>query len=534
MSTNTTTSATCLADIQTRLSADMAGQLLSDRARRSLYLEAAITYAALGGHESQELIDASSKGGAPKNTTGWPGRWLMYGLTGTNRNAFPEADKDARNDQLQSLAGIIRASIYLAGGLPALAAMTVADLEAKFVGPFQAAARKALSDEAKGSKASEGFSEADLIGEDESPDQKAQQDLLETVRGLGTVGTLPNFRPSTPGKPFLLVGYWDENGCHIAKEISVSMNALSAMLPPPNLDGLDKILNGISEHLLLTKGLLPNRASQLPVDAQVETITDATPKRVSGRTSMLRGGGLTTSLSHMSSPEMVVVTSLADGATLPAGPFIFHAPGRAKFEADVAPENLRQHFTFDRVDKDGKLNALTFKRARSGKAAKIGLIPAGDWGSSPERNPFAHRLSDAYRDVGVRSIGDDVLVRLKSEILDNKAIRQAAVVEVGLKEGKVLLKAGKASVLEYDAMLGDGDTDDLRLSVPMKDLQAALTAAVAGTTDGKVGVSGDKRGVVCVSWTGRGATHRVYIASVLTDGTRDNADLFNRYDKTSV
>jgi hypothetical protein len=521
-----------LADISKRLSADMAGQLLTDRARQALYLEAAITYAALGGHDSEDLINASAKCGDKQNKTGWPGRWLMAGLTGTNWNGFPENDKDARNNQLQSLAGIIRASIYLAGGLPALAAMTVAGLEAKFVGPFQAAVRKALSDEAKGSKASEGFSEADLIGEDESLDQKAQQDLLETVRGLGTVGTLPNFRPSTPGKPFLLVGYWDENGCQIAKEISVSTSALSAMLPPPNLDELDEVLNGVSEHLLLTKGLLPNRPSQLPVDAQVETITDATPKRVSGRTTMLRGGELTTSLSHMSAPEMVVVTSLSDGATLPAGPYIFHAPGRAKFEADVAPENLRQHFTFDRVDKDGKLNALTFKRARSGKAAKIGLIPAGDWGSSPERNPFAHGLSDAYRDVGVRSIGDDALVRLKSEILDNKAVRHAAVVEVGLKEGKVLLKAGKSSVLEYDTMLGDGDTDDLRLSVPMKDLQAALTAACAGAA--KVGISGDKRGVVCVSWTGRGATHRVYIASVLTDGTRDNADLFNRYDKTSV
>lgn len=534
MSNITTNAAVRLADIRTRLSADMAGQLLTDRTRKKLYLEAAITYASLGGHKSQELIDASANCGAIANKTGWAGRWLMAGLTATDWNGFPEIDKAARNDQLQSLAGIIRASIHLAGGLPALAAMTVAELEAKFVGPFQAAVRKALSDEAKGSKASEGFSEADLTGVDESTDHEEQLDLLEKVRGLGTVETLSNFRPSKPGQPFLLVGYWDENGSHIAREIPVSMSALSAMLPPPNLDGLDGILNGVSEHLLLTKGLLPNRPSQLPVDAQVETITDATPMRVSGRTTMLRGDRLTTSLSHMSSPEMMIVTSLVDGATLPSGPHIFHPPARARFEADVAPENQRQHFTFEGVEKDAKLNALTFKRARSGKPAKIGLIPAGDWGSNPERSPFAHRLAAAYRDVGVRSIGDDALVRLKSEILDNKAARQAGAVEVRMKEGNVLLKAGKASSLQYDALLDGGVTDDLRLSVPMKDFQAAMTAAVAGATDGKVSISGDKRGVVCVSWTGRGATHRVYIASVLADETRDNADLFQRYDKTSV
>lgn len=529
-----TTSAARLADIRQRLSADMASQLLTDRARQKLYLEAAITYAALGGHDSRELRDASAKCGAKPNTTGWPGRWLMAGLTGTNWNAFSEDDKSARNDQLQSLAGIIRASIYLAGGLPALADMSVAELEAKFGSPFQAAVRKALSDETKGRKASEGLSEADLTGVDESTEHEAQLDLLEKVRGLGTVGTLSNFRPSKPGQPFLLVGYPDENGCHVAREIPVSLSALSAMLPPPNLDELDPILNGISEHLLLTKALLPNRPSLLPVDSQVETITEATPMRISGRTTKLRGDRLTTSLSHMSAPEMLVVTALSDGATLPSGPYIFHPPARARFEADVAPENLRQHFTFDGVQKDAKLNALTFKRARSGKPAKIGLIPAGDWGSNPERNPFAHRLSDTYRDVGVRSIRGDVLARLRSEILDNKAARQADAVDVRMKEGNVLLKAGKASTLRYDALLDGGATDDLRLSVPMKDLQATLTAAVAGTADDQVGISGDKRGVVCVSWTGRGATHRVYIASVLADTTRDHADLFQRYDKTSA
>lgn len=528
-----TTSAARLADIRTRLSADMASQLLTDRARQKLYLEAAITYAALGGHGSLDLIDASAKGGAIPNTKGWPGRWLMAGLTGTNWNELPEDDKSARNDQLQSLAGIIRASIYLAGGVPALADMSVAELEAKFGSPFQAAVRKALSDEAKGRKASEGLSEADLTGVDESTEREAQLDLLEKVRGLGTVETLSNFRPSKPGQPFLLVGYWDENGSHIAREIPVSLSALSAMLPPPNLDELDQILNGVSEHLLLTKALLPNRPSLLPVDSQVETITEATPMRISGRTTKLRGDRLTTSLSHMSAPEMVIVTSLADGATLPSGPYIFHPPARARFEADVAPENLRQHFTFDGVQKDTKLNALTFKRARSGKSAKIGLIPAADWGSSPERNPFAHRLSDAYCDAGVRSIAGEVLNRLKSEILDNKAVRQAAAVEIRLKEGNVLLKAGNASFLRYDALLDGGSTSDLRLAVPMKDFQAALGAAVVGATDGQVGISGDNRGVVCVSWAGRGAAHRVYIASVLTDTTRGNADLFQRYDKTS-
>ena len=94
--------ATRLADIRSRLSADMATQLASDLVRKRLHLEAAITYAALGGHQSKELIDASTKGGARKNTTGWEGRWLMTGLPGTNWNSLPAEDKDARDDQLQA------------------------------------------------------------------------------------------------------------------------------------------------------------------------------------------------------------------------------------------------------------------------------------------------------------------------------------------------------------------------------------------------------------------------------------------------
>jgi hypothetical protein len=538
LTTSAITAASTLDSIRTRLSADMAGQNVSDRARRKLHLEAAITYAALGGHESKELIDASSKGGDPgdknKSKAGWEGRGLMPGLTGTNWNEISTpAERKCRNDQLQSLAGIIRASIYLADGLAPLARMTPDGLEAKFIGPFQAAVRKALADEAKGKKPSEGLSESDFTGEDEADLEQQQRDLFKQVSDLGSVETLSRFRPKNSGRTFLAVGFWDENGCHIAREVSVSMTALSAMLPPPNLNELDKNLNGISEHLLLTKAVLKNRPSHLPEDARAETVSEATPMRVSGRTTMLRGGRLDTSLSHLSSPEVVIVTSLLDGATLPAGPFIFHAPARSKFEEEVAPENLRQHFEFDGVKKDTQLNALTFKRKRSGKPARIGLIPARDWGSNNLRNPHAHRLSDAYKGAGVRRIGGDALDRLVSEILDSKEA-QASSVEVRLKEGNVLLKVGKASSLRYDGVLDGEPTEDLRLTVPTKDFRAAMRAGVAGTCDKHVGISGDKRGVVCVSWTGHGATHCVYIASVLADGVRDDAGLFQRYDKTSA
>ncbi|WP_426028024.1 hypothetical protein [Brevundimonas sp. TWP2-3-4b2] len=498
-----------------------------------MYLEAAVTYAALGGHESAELIDASTTNGSIKNKMGWEGRWLMAGLTDTNWHSFPDEDKDDRNDQLQNLAGIIRASIYKAGGLTELAVMTVSDLDSKFEGSFQKAVRQALSDEAKGKVPAGGMVDTDVTGEDEAALRQQELDLLREVRNLGSVETLPNFRPSRPGQPFLLVGYWDEAGSHIAREISVSMSALSAMLPPPNLDDLDDNVNGISEHILLTKALLPNRPSQSPEDAQTETVTEATPMRVSGRTTMLRGDRLDTSLSHMSSAEMVITTKLSKGATLPAGPFIFHAPARAKFEKDVAPEKLRQHFTFGDITQDKKLSSLTFKRANSEKPVKIGLVPAGDWGSNRRCNPFAYRLSDTYNDVGIRSIGGEALARLKSEVLDNKQARQATDIEVRVKEGNLLLKAGKASSLRYEAGLDGKATDELRLSIPTDDFRAAMDAAVAGTTDGKVGISGDKRGVVCVSWTGRGATHGVYIASVAANGSRDHAGLFQRFDKTS-
>lgn len=523
--------ATRLADIRSRLSADMATQLASDLVRKRLHLEAAITYAALGGHQSKELIDASTKGGARKNTTGWEGRWLMTGLTGTNWNSLPAEDKDARDDQLQALAGVIRASIYLAGGLIELAAMTVADLEQKFDGSFQKAVRKALSDEASGRKAQQGFSEADLIGEEELADQ--DEALLKEVRELGSIETLTKFRPSKSGQAFLLLGYRDEDGTHIARELSVSPSALRAMLPPPSLDGLDDTLNGVSEHLLLTKSLLPNRHSSLPEDADADVVTEATPRRTSGRATMLRGARLDTSLSHLTCPEMVVVTTLSEATSLPAGSHILHAPARSKFEVDVAPESARQHFSFAGVLRDTKLASLTFKRARSSKSAKIGLIPVADWGSDRLRNPHAHRLCDAYTDVGVRSIGGDVLSRLRSEVLDSRPARQAPQIEIRLKEGNVILKAGKASPLQYDAELDGGTTEEMRLTIPTTEFQAAMEAAIAGTIDGKVGISGDKRGVACVSWTGHGARHEVYIASASSDGARDAAGLFQRYDKTS-
>lgn len=522
-----------LADIRSRLSADLTDQAGTDRSRRRLYLEAAITFAAAGGAHSVELAEASTLNGADRNKTGWAGHWLLAGLTGTDWNTLSGDVRKERKDQLQWIASVIKASIYLAGGEDKLADLTVDELEPKFGLPFQSAVRKAVSQFAKGEKKppSEELSDEDITGEDESRADQAERDLVAKLRRFIPVAELTDFRPVTRSDVFNLICVRDETGWHVVREVKPDVAAINALLSEPNLDDLDETLNGVSEHLLLTRELLPNRPSLLAEDGTAEVAT-GTPMRVSGRTTMQRGARLDTSLSHVASPAILVVSELDDGKVLPTGPNVLLASSRAKFETDVAPAECRQHYTAPSLTYSGKLYAVSFPRNRSTKPGNLFLIPADEWGTSKVCNPFAYRLSANYVPVMPRPLGWEDAQRLDKELLRHKDALSDKPLEVHLDGAKVALSIGKGAKVVFDCETVDSKASGLKFTVPAREFTEAMLLAFNAAVDDVVTLSGDARGVLQIRFSGRGADHSILIASVLADGSRSSADLFQRYDKT--
>lgn len=524
-----------LADISTRMSADLAGQSNSDRSRRRLHLEAAITFASLGGCASPDLIDASTSNGAKQNSTGWPGHWLLAGLTGTDWNTFGKTsgERKERKDQLQWLASVIKASLYLADGEEKLSQLTIDDLDAKFEGPFQTAVRAAVAQFAKGEKAppSDDLSEGDITGEDESRKAQAERDLAAKLKRFSPLADLPDFRAVASGEVLTLICVQDETGWHVVREAKPDVEAINSLLSEPNLDGLDETLNGVSEHLLLTRALLPNRPSLLAEDGTAD-VAEGTPMRVSGRTTMQRGARLDTSLSHVAVPAIVVVSDLFGGEVLPSGPNVLHASSRAKFETDVAPGENRQHYGEPTLTHSGKLYAVSFPRKRGSKPGNLSLIPADEWGTSKFCNPFAFRLSANYAPVAPRPLGWDDTERLAQELLRHKDARSDKPLEVHLDGGKATFSIAKGAKVVFECKAVDSKAAGLKFSVPAREFTEAMLLAIEAAVDDELTVGGDARGVLDIRFDGRGGSHAILIASLLADGSRSSADLFQRYDKT--
>jgi hypothetical protein len=536
MSNITITPGSRLADISARMSADLVGQSNTDRYRRRLHLEAAITFAALGGHNSQELIDASTEYGGKPNTTGWPGHWLMAGLTGTDWHAFDKngAEWKERKDQLQWRASVIKASLYLADGEEKLSKLTIDELDAKFDGPFQTAVRKAVAQFAKGEKKapSGDLSEDDITGEDESRKAQAERDLAAKLKRFIPIAELTDFRPVATSEVLTLICVQDETGWHVVREAKPDVGAINALLSEPNLADVDGTLNGVCEHLLLTQALLPNRPSLLPEDAADGTVVAGTPMRVSGRTTMQRGPRLDTSLSHVTAPAILVVSDLFEGEVLPSGPNVLLASSRAKFESDVVPAENRQHYEAPILNYSGKLFALSFSRKRSSKPANLSLIPADEWGTSKFRNPFAFRLSANYIPVVPRPLGWGDTQRLATDFLRQKDAGSEKPLEVHLDGAKVTLSIGKGAKVIFDCETVDSKAPGLKFSVPAREFTEVMLLAAEAAVDDLLTIGGDARGVLDIRFDGRGGSHAILIASLLADGSRSSGDLFQRYDKT--
>ena len=92
--------------------------------------------------------------------------------------------------------------------------------------------------------------------------------------------------------------------------------------------------------------------------------------------------------------------------------------------------------------------------------------------------------------------------------------------------------AQRGTLAEARIQLVDSKASGLKFTVPAREFTEAMLLAFNAAVDDVVTLSGDARGVLQIRFSGRGADHSILIASVLADGSRSSADLFQRYDKT--
>ena len=518
--------------LQARHAANLKPGLDGHAEGRKLYLETALAYGRLG-KDNPALIKAASDLGGKKRKGQDDSSYLAFGLVGLKLGDYTEDAWDTVKGRIQTVAGILRAAEYWAGDI-GLANVTLKQLEelSGNTKAFQKSVKATLKEIRKAEKGTVAgdFTIADFQGEDEAAEVKATARVIETLKAYPSIAEVTGLKLSQPGRLFVLVGLDDEDGTRISRQLQLGPEQIAALLPKDDLSKVDGMVNGVAEAFALAKYLFPDRASSYPLDAD-ETVTKATRMRQSTRTMLIDGKQLEASLGHVNQPSMLMVTTLNDSTGV-TDPHVVLGSSRRVFESIIIPEHTRVAYKWGGLTKpeDKKNRVLRFTRSDPDGVVDIGLIPAGDWGDSIYQKPFAHRLSAEYSDVGVRTISDDVLARLKAEVLDDKTARKVADVVVRMKEGNLLIKLGTASNLQYDAALDGGRADEFKLNIGGEDFRQALSAALAGTTDDQVEISGDARGVVRIQSNGRGATHAVYIAK--KDGDRrDSAGLFQRYDR---
>jgi len=518
--------------VQDRHAATLQPGLDGHAERRKLYLETALAYGRLG-KDNAALISAAEDLGAKKRKGQDASSYLAPGLVGVKLSDYTGDAYDKVKGRIQTVAGVLRAAEYWAGET-GLANVTLEQLE-KLSGnskAFQKSVKTTLAKIRKAEKATvaEELTIADFEGEDDAAEVAATDRVIETLKAYPSIAEVTGLKLSQPGRVFVLVGLDDEDGTRISRQLQLGPEQIAALLPKDDLSTVEGRVNGIAESFALAKLLFPDRASSYPLDAD-EPETKATRMRQSTRTMLINEATLQTSLGHVDQPSMLLVTTLND-ATGVTEPHVVMGSSRRVFESIIVPEHTRVAYKWGglKTPEDKKNRVLRFTRLEPEGAVDIGLIHAGDWGTSTYRNPWAHRLSAEYDDVGVRTISGEVLARLKANVLDDKTARKVADAVVRMKEGNLLIKPGTASYLQFDAAVDGRRADAFTLKISGEDFRLALSAAMAGTTDDQVGISGDARGVVRIQWKGRGATHAVYIAK--KDGDRrDSAGLFQRYDR---
>ncbi len=507
-----------------------------DAGKQRWYISTAIAFDQMGGASNAYLVGRAGKIGSVQASNQCDESWLAPVLMNMTFHKATEAQVRAMKKRANALGDIIRALRHLAKSLGGLANISVEDLEPKLADGFQRTVKKALTDLRNGVDAlppGENAAE-DIIGTaDANGEATALVGVLETLRNPDPLVTLVDLPASPTTDYFVMAGYPDGSTGMVTKMLRVSAKVLAGLMQDVDLSLVDPRVMGVADAVHLATGLLTSRPSQFAEDAS-EAVGSATRMRPSIPTTLWANGCFETSLGHEEAPEMILLAEPTDTVGMPSAPYVLSAASRAAFTENLVPHDKRQAFGWGGWSNPASGNGfLAFTRRSSGKAVKLVMMPAAEWGSSKLRDPFAMRLSPEFRPVGRRELSGAELTRLRTEFLDTKDARKDRPVKIRLDGNVVGLTFGTAAELVFDATVKGESVHPLTVTVPGPEFVKVVTSLLDLTTDGPLAFGGDAKGVLETSVLGRGARHAVYQANWKKGAARGSGGLFQRYDKKS-
>lgn len=501
------------------------------------YISTAIAFDQMGGAANAYLVERAGLIGSVQASNQCAESWLAPVLMNMTFHKATEADVRAMKKRSNAFGDIIRACRHLAKTLGGLANISVEDLEPKFADGFQKVVKKALADIRNGvDPSSPGDNSAeDIIGtEHDDSEATVLAGVLERLRGADPVATLPDLPRGPTADYFVMAGYSDGSTGQVTKMLRVSARVLAGLMLEADLSLVDPRVMGVADAVHLSTELLPTRPSTYAADAS-EAVSAPTKMRPSIPTTLWANGRFETSLGHDDAPEMIVISRPLDATGMPSMPQVVSAASRAAFARNVVPHDKRQVYErWGGWNKPETGNGfLAFARRSSGKAVKLVMMPASEWGSSKLSDPFAMRLGSEFRSVGRRELSGSELNRLRVEFLDTKDVRKDLPVKIRLEDAVVGLTFGMAAELVFDAALEGGPLQPLTVTVPGREFVKVVGNLLELADEGMVAFGGDAKGVLETSVRGRGANHAVYQASWKKGAARGSGGLFQRYDKRS-
>lgn len=506
-----------------------------DAGKQRWYISTAIAFDQLGGASNAYLVAQAGLIGSVQASNQCDESWLAPVLMNMTFQKVEKAAITAMKKRANALGDIIRALRHLAKPL-ALADITPDKLELKLADGFQKTVKKALTDIRNGVDALSPGDNAveDIIGTaDANGEATALVGVLEKLRNPDPLVTLADLPASPTTGYFVMAGYPDGSTGQVTKMLRVSAQVLAGLMQDVDLSLVDPRVMGVADAVHLAAELLTSRPSRCAADAS-EVVGLATKMRPSIPTTLWAGGHFETSLGHEDVTEMILLAEPTDTVGMPPAPYVLSAASRAALTENLVPHDKRQAYGWGGWSNPVSGNGfLAFTRRSSGKAVKLVMMPAGEWGSSKLRDPFAMRLSPEFRSVGRRELSGAELIRLRAEFLDTKDARKDRPVKIRLDGNVVGLTFGTAAELVFNAAVKDESAHPLTVTVPGPEFVKVVTSLLDLATDGPLAFGGDAKGVLETSVLGRGARHAVYQASWKKGAARGSGGLFQRYDKKS-
>lgn len=485
-------------------------------------IDCAIAFHKMGGASSAYLRTRALKFGAAEKQR--PNQsaehWLLPGLLGIKLKNYAEGKpRKEISGRLTEIGRVMQAAAYNAEGLGGILnpSVTAAGIAETFGPARQSSVRDVLKEQrAAGAALAHPSGSDDDVSADAAP-----MDFSEAIKVLKAKTELAklNLVLDRPGEVIVLVGYRDEDGDHLTTQVSLDPKALMALLPKPSLKDLDGRVNGICDHLLISKHLIKSREVDLPSIA-----TDPNSARLKAvRATLLHDKLMETSISMVGAPEMLVVTELDGTSVFRDDHYVVSANSRNAFEKKVAEPLDRIGFDWGSFTDAG----VEFKKGT--KTTTLKVLDASDWGSGSARDPWAHRLGKWAGTASV-CVSPSQVSAIKETYLV-RGCRKDLQVDVALNAKGASFKLGRAAAMKFEATPGEGEFKAQTVRVPAPELADVLELAISRSTDGQLYLDADPAGVLKVSFKDYGAVHSVYLAKVTDAGARENGSVFQRYTK---